>query len=110
MIHKPVVQPQLSIVPFSGSGGANEVTYETWKFEISTLLKDHNYSKSDIESVAKKSLRGKATNVVRRLGIYADVITVINKLDSMYGVVEKNESLLSLFYNAKQLPNEKATF
>ena len=108
-IYKPVVQPQLRIVPFSGSGDSNEVSYEAWKFGISTLLKDHNYSKSDIESAAKKTLRGEAANVVGRLGIYADINTVINKLDGIYGVVEDYESLLSLFYNAKQVPGEKVT-
>jgi hypothetical protein len=109
VVHKTVVQPQLRIVPFSGSGGSNEVSYEAWKFEICTLLKDKTHSKSDIESAAKKSLRGEAANVIRRLGIYADISTVIDKLDGMYGVVEDSESLLSQFYNAKQLPDEKVT-
>ena len=109
VIHKTVVQPQLRIVPFSGSGGSNEVSYEAWKFEIRTLLKDKTHSNSDIESAAKKSLRGEAANIVRRLGIYADISTMIDKLDGMYGVVEDSESLLSQFYNAKQLPDEKVT-
>jgi len=84
VIHKTVGQPQLRIVPFSGNGGANEVSYEAQKFELSTLLKDHIYSKSDIESAAKKSLRGEAANVVLRLGINADINTVTNKLNGMY--------------------------
>ena len=109
VVHKTVVQPQLRIVPFSGSGSSNEVSYEAWKFEICTLMKDQTHSKSDIESAAKKSLRGEAANIVRRLGIYADISTVIDKLDGMYGVVEDSESLLSQFYNAKQLPDEKVT-
>ena len=105
VIHKTVVQSQARIVPFSGSGGPNEVSFEAWKYEVCGLLKDGTHAKS----AAKKSLRGEAANVVRRLGVFADITTVIDKLDGMYGVVEDSESLLSQFYNAKQLPDEKVT-
>ena len=109
VIHKTVVQSQARIVPFSGSGGPNEVSFEAWKYEVCGLLKDGTHAKSDVEAAAKKSLRGEAANVVRRLGVFADITTVIDKLDGMYGVVEDSESLLSQFYNAKQLPDEKVT-
>ena len=109
VIHKTLVQSQARIVPFSGSGGTNEVSFEAWKYEVCGLLKDGIHAKSDVEAAAKKSLRGEAANVVRRLGIFAAITTVIDKLDGMYGVVEDSESLLSQFYNAKQLPDEKVT-
>ena len=49
---------QPRIVPFSGGNDAKDVSFETWMHEVDTLLKDGTYSKKEVETAAKKSLRG----------------------------------------------------
>ena len=55
------------IVTFSGSGDSKDVSFETWKFEVETLLREGTHSKKEIASLARKSLRGQASDVVRIL-------------------------------------------
>ena len=97
------------IVNFSGSGDPKEVSYETWKYEVLTLVKEGTHSLKEVSTAAKKSLRGEASNAVRRLGIDADLDNIIHKLDGIYGLVEDSESLLSQFYSAKQKVDEKVS-
>ena len=97
------------LVPFSGSGDQKEISYESWRFEVLTLLNEGTHSPKEVETAAKKSLRGEASNIVRRLGIDADIDMVIFKLDGIYGLVEDAEQLLSQFYSAKQKQGEKVS-
>ena len=106
IIHKTNVFQPPRIVTFSGSGDSKDVSFETWKFEVETLLREGTHSKKEIASLAKKSLRGQASDVVRRLGVDADIHLVLNKLNCVYGVVEEAENLLGQFYNAKQRQDE----
>ena len=106
IVHKTNVFQPPRIVTFSGSGDAKEVSFESWKFEVLTLLKEGTHSRKEIASLAKKSLRGQASDVVRRLGVDADIEMVLDKLNCVYGVVEESENLLGQFYNAKQRPDE----
>lgn len=97
------------IAPFSGSGDGKETTYEAWKYEVNTLLGEDVYPRKEISAAAKKSLRGEAASVVRRLGLDTDLDTILRKLDSVYNTVEDSEQILSNFYSAKQAEGERVS-
>lgn len=97
------------IANFSGSGDPKEVTYEAWLYEVQTLLREATFSKDEICTAARKSLRGDAASTVRRLGIDASIQEIIAKLSGIYGVVEDTELLFSQFYSAKQEPGESVS-
>ena len=103
MLQKP------RIVAFSGSGDTKEVSFEAWRYEVSTLLKEKIHSRSEIETAAKKSLRGAASDVVRRMGVEANLEAILSKLTCVYGVVEQTDSLLTQFYSAEQQPKENVS-
>jgi len=94
------------ITPFSGVKDPKEITYEAWKYEVLTLLQDKMLTPSEITIAAKKSLRGEAAMAVRHLGFGANIGSVLEKLDSIYGIVEQAEDLMENFYAAKQMPKE----
>ena len=102
-----VYTPKVSV--FSGGTDSKDVPYETWKFEVKTLLQEKVHSGGVITSVAKKSLRGEAAKVVRRLGVLADIYEILDKFDGLYGAVEDAENLLTSFYNSKQETHESVT-
>ena len=95
------------ISPFSGIGSPKEISYESWRYEVMTLLREGNNSRQEVGTAAKKSLRGEASNAVRRLGLDSDIGDVMKKLDGIYGLVEESETLLGQFYSAKQQVGEK---
>jgi hypothetical protein len=96
--------PRISI--FSGDEDKDSC-YEAWKFEVMTLLKDDTFSDKVIATALKKSLRGDAASVVRRMGLNASIEDVMQKLEGIFGTVEDSECLLSTFYSAEQRPGEK---
>jgi hypothetical protein len=59
-----------------------------------------------IATSAKKSLRGEAAKIARRLGCDTTLDDLIKKFDGIYGTVEDSNVLLSQFYSAIQLPDE----
>jgi hypothetical protein len=103
VIHQP------NVAVFSGDQDHKGVTYDCWKFEILTLIKEGVYSMHIITTAAKKSLRGEAAKVSRRLGVDATVDDILNKFEGIYGTVEDSENLLAQFYNALQQDDEKVS-
>ena len=97
------------LASFSGSTDHKEVSYESWRYEVLNLLSKGTHSPKEIETAVKKSLRGEASDAVRRLGIDADIDMVIFKLDGIYGLVEDADQLFGQFYSAKQKPGEKVS-
>ena len=96
--------PKISI--FSGGSNPKEITYEAWRYEVMTLLQEGTHKLNDVTTAAKKSLRGDASKVVRRLGIHADMHMIRKKLDGIYGTVEDTEDLLGKFYSTQQQSDE----
>ena len=94
------------IAPFSGSQDSKEIAYESWKYEVLTLLREDCHSRTEVATAAKKSLRGEAAVAVRHLGIDADLNSILKKLDGIYGLVEHAEDLMEKFYAAKQRDGE----
>jgi len=72
-------------------------------------MKEGVYSAHVIASSAKKSLRGEAAKIARRLGCDASVDDIIRKFDGIYGTVEDSNVLHSQFYSAMQLPDESVS-
>ena len=95
------------ISPFSGIGSPKDISYESWRYEVMTSLREGNNSRQEVGTAAKKSLRDEASNAVRRLGLDTDIGDVMKKLDGIYGLVEESETLLGQFYSAKQQVGEK---
>jgi hypothetical protein len=102
LVHTP------RIACFSGDE-EKDSSFEAWKFEVMTLVKEGTYSDKVITSALMKSLRGDAAKVVRRLGLNASIEDILNKFEGIFGTVEDSENLLSNFYSAEQLPNEKVS-
>ena len=104
VIHQP------NIAPFFGEPtDAKSVSFETWKFEILSLRKEAVHPERVITNAAKKSLRGEASKVSRRLGVDATLSDILKKFEGIYGTVEDSESLLAQFYSAKQKEKEKVS-
>ena len=100
-----IQNPRISL--FSGNvQNKDHVTFEMWKFEVSTLLKEGIHPKPSIVEALKRSLRGDAADVVRRFGIDRNIDDIVSKLEGIYGNVEASEIVLSQFYNANQGESE----
>ena len=97
------------IMTFGGESDQKDSAFESWKYEILTLLREGSYSKCIINTAAKKSLRGDAAKVARRLGVDADVQQILEKFQIIYGRVEDPSDLLTEFHKATQAPNESVS-
>ena len=66
--HRVYVNPP-RIAVFSGSSDPNEISYELWKYEVLTLIREGAHSRAEVATAAKKLLPGEAALTVRHLGI-----------------------------------------
>lgn len=78
-----------------------EALYDQWRYEVTSLQAD-SYKEQDIIEAIRRSVRGDASRVLMRLGTGIKVEDILQKFDSVYGVVETNKALLAKFYSAKQ--------
>ena len=53
-----------------------------------------------------RSLRGGSGKIAVKLGSGASVTTLLHKLDSSYGIIERKETILEEFYSAHQRQGE----
>ena len=102
LLHTP------KILTFSGDGKDSESTFDSWKFEIFTLLREGTYSEHTIATDAKKSLRGEASKLVQRLGVSVKIHEMLDRLQLMYGWVDTSD-LLAEFHKATQELNESVS-
>lgn len=103
-------QPRLSI--FYGDTTSltkGEVTYDQWRYEVRSLLVENTYKKETILQAIRRSVRGEASKMLMRLGTDVTIETILEKFESVYGVVDTKESLLARFYSAKQRDDEDIT-
>ena len=88
---------------FSGEDGkTSEVSFSQWKFEVRGLQADELYSAGAIKQAVRRSLRGRAADVVLRLKSDAGIEEVVAKLEQIFGNVLPAENVLELFYVARQ--------
>ena len=94
---------------FSGENAKGELTYDLWRYNVRCLLKQKLYSEDMIHQAIRSSLRGEAGRIVMRLGTDVSAVNILNKLDSIYGNIDKRESLMAEFYGARQQEDEDIT-
>ena len=99
-------QVRLSVT-FSGDEDAKgECRYDLWKYEVECLVKDGVHTEETIRHVIRRSLKGEAAHVLKRLGPNATVQQILQKFDGVYGIVEAGEETLAEFYSARQKETE----
>ena len=105
----PIHLPKISL--FSGDHKAKpgEISFDSWKYEVSCLLREGTYPTASIAPAVRRSLRGEAGEIARFLGPQATIEEIIKKLDQVYGTVESGAVLLQQVYLCKQEANESAS-
>lgn len=98
----PLHAPKLPV--FSGDK-KGDTSYDLWRYEVKCLMKDDVSAATILQSI-RRSLRSGASRVLMRLGTDASIEEILHKFDSVYGIVDDNENLLSQFYSASQKENE----
>ena len=96
--------PRISL--FYGETGKGEVTYPTWKYEICCLLEEKCYTTEQVLLGIRRSVKGEAANIMRRLGTSITIDDLMTKFESTFGDIESKESILKKFYASKQEVNE----
>lgn len=96
--------PRLST--FSGDGAAKgDVSFSRWKFEVNSLLQDGE-TQGNILQAIRRSVRGTAVDVITSLPFSATPADVLKKFEGFFGDVLSGETLMQLFYNAHQDPEQ----
>lgn len=90
--------PRVSL--FYGDNVKGEVPYQQWVYEIKCLLLEMTYKPEIILQAVRRSVRGEADNLVRRLGTGATIVQILEKFESVYGETDTKEHLLAKFYVA----------
>lgn len=96
--------PRLSI--FYGEEGKGEVGYQTWKYEIECLQQEKKYPEDQILLSIRRSAKGEAANILRRLGVKASVQDILRKFNSSFGDIDTPELIMKKFYAVEQKPTE----
>lgn len=87
---------------FSGAVSKGEVSFEAWKYEVKCLMKDNIYHRDLLLQSVRQSLKGEASRLAMHLGENATLDNILQKLETVYGIVESGMTLLQQFYNAQQ--------
>ena len=96
--------PRLSI--FYGEEGKGEVGYQTWKYEIECLQQEKKYPEDQILLSIRRSAKGEAANILRRLGVRVSVQDILEKFNSSFGDIDTPELIMKKFYAVEQKPTE----
>jgi len=100
--HRIIILQKPKITTFCGNDDSKGSSLIAWKYEMDTLLREGMYTELDVEIAPKKSLCGGASDVVRRMGVHANLGTIMYKLSCIYGVVEDSDCIFKQFYGATQ--------
>ena len=96
--------PKLS--NFHGDDNKGDVNWETFKFEVDSLMEDNFFSEEQILLGVRRAVKGTASDIIRRLGTGITIKDIMDKLESTFGNIETRESILRKFYSTAQLPKE----
>lgn len=83
-------------------------TFDVWRFETRCLMSE-NLPEHIVLQVIRRSLRGTARRTLVSLGEHASCAHILDKLDTLFGDVATNESVMQSFYNACQKSSENVT-
>lgn len=89
------------ISTFFGEEGKGDVSYRTWRYEIECLLEERIYSEDVLLLAIRRSARGEAADILRRLGTKASVGDILKKFESTYGQIDNPETILKDFMPVK---------
>ena len=90
---------------FSGDSSKQDTSYDLWRYEVDCLIKE-KYSEEAIAQAIRRSLRGDAGKVAMRLGPEAKVDDILDKMESVFGSLERGEKVLEEFYSSRQRKDE----
>ena len=66
---------------FSGDEKAKgECSYDLWRYEVKCLLDGNAYSEEQLKVVIRRTLKGEAAHVLKRLGSDASVKAILKKM------------------------------
>lgn len=91
------------------SGDAKEGSYPQWRYEVGCLETSATYPESVLLQAVRRSVRGKAAEVLLNLGDHLSVANILTKFDARFGEVLSMEQLLAKFYEAVQGEKESVT-
>lgn len=100
--------PKLSI--FSGDNNKGEVSWESFKYEVDSLVAEHTFTEEQLLLGIRRSLKGTASDIVRRLGTGITVKDIVTKLNSTYGSIESAQTIMQKFYSCAQGMDTVATY
>ncbi|XP_033730472.1 uncharacterized protein LOC117319869 [Pecten maximus] len=100
--HTVTVNPAVRISVFSGE--EKDTAYDVWRYEVGSLLVTHG--EEVVATALRRSLKGRASKVAMNVGPKASVGAIVAKMDSIFGAVEKGETLLAKFFSARQKEGE----
>lgn len=99
---------QVRVSNFSGGEGKGDnVSYQQWRFEVRGLMRDGIHSEATILQAIRRSLRGVAADVLLHMGEDVTTLSVLEKMDRIFGDILPPEKLLEQFYVARQNEGEK---
>ncbi|XP_033755839.1 uncharacterized protein LOC117338590 [Pecten maximus] len=100
--HTVTVNPAVRISVFSGE--EKDTAYDVWRYEVGSLFVTHG--EEVVATALRRSLKGRASKVAMNVGPKASVGEIVAKMDSIFGAVEKGETLLAKFFSARQKEGE----
>ncbi len=100
--------PRLSTF-FGDDNSKGDTSFDLWKFEVQCLKSSALHPLATVCQAVRKSVKGEAARIVKRLGPEATVDQMMKKLEDVYGEVDAGETLLAEFYAARQAKTEDVT-
>ena len=94
---------------FYGEEGKGEATWESFKYEVKSLIDDEFYKEEQILLGIRRACKGKAGDSIRRLGTGAKVKDTLEEFESDYSSVESRESIMRKFYGCQQKADESVS-
>ena len=98
------VPPKLAA--FSGEGNKNEPSYAQWRSEVDSIWRTGIYQEALILTNLRRSVRGRAADVLLAMGTEVSVEEVLRKFDVRFGDVCPTDMTLEQFFTARQMPTE----
>lgn len=103
-------RPSPRIASFSGEDGSKtDTTFDLWKYEVECLKASKIHSEAVICESVRRSVKGKAAHILKRLGTSATVDQILKKFEDVFGEVDAGETLLAEFYATRQGKQEDVT-
>ena len=101
------VPPQFTM--FSGEGQKNEPSYAQWRSEVHSVWRCGIYQYAMVMTTVRRSLRGRAADVLLAMGAVVFVQQLLEKFDVRFGDVCPSDMTLEQFFIARQLPTESVS-